>query len=341
MMADLLIDLNAEMQKEIDFIIRKIIDTKLKKYPSDYRKMVDYQMGLDGQPGSTQSQGKRLRPLFVLLSCDLFDVDWHAALPSAAAVELLHNFSLVHDDIQDGSITRRGRETIWKKWGVAQAINVGDALLNLAFLAILDCKGNLEDKEINNLLYSLQNTCLLLTKGQHLDIAFEKETQIPLSRYWQMIEGKTAALISASFEIGSIVARAKNQDLKLVAEFGHNIGLAFQVQDDYLGIWGDEIKTGKPAFSDLVNRKKTYPVIRGLKNKLKFASSWLTNAIINSEIAREMAYALDVEGVREEVIAKYRELYASAWINLEQLNCEQIKKSRIYETVKELENRTR
>ena len=248
------------------------------------------------------------------------------ALPAAAAVELLHNFSLVHDDIQDGSVTRRGRETIWKKWGVAQAINVGDALLNLAYLAILDCKGNLKDKEINNLLYCLQNTCLLLTKGQHLDIAFEKETLIPLSRYWQMIEGKTAALISAGFEIGSIVARAKNLDRKLVAEFGQNIGLAFQVQDDYLGIWGDEIQTGKSAFSDLITRKKTYPVIRGLENKLKFASSWSNNAIIDNDTAREMAFALETEGVKAEVIAKYKELYASAWVNLDHLNCEPNKK---------------
>jgi len=335
------IDRTAEMQREIDFTICKIIDSKLKDYPSDYRKMVDYQMGLDGQPGATRSKGKRLRPLFVLLSCDLFDVDWQESLPAAAAVELLHNFSLVHDDIQDGSETRRGRETIWKKWGVAQAINVGDALLNLAYMAILDSKGKLEDKNISNLLYCLQNTCLLLTKGQHLDIAFEKETLIPLSRYWQMIEGKTAALISACFEIGSIVAGAKNRDRKLVAEFGHNIGLAFQVQDDYLGIWGDETQTGKSAFSDLMNRKKTYPVIRGLENKLKFASSWLNNAIIDKDTAREMAFALETEGVKQEVIDKYRELYTSAWINLDQLNCAQIKKSRIHETVKELENRTK
>lgn len=340
-MTDTLNDRTAEMQREIDCSIRQIIETILKKYPSDFRSMVDYQMGLDNQTGMTRSQGKRLRPLFVLLSCDLFGADWHKALPAAAAVELLHNFSLVHDDIQDESETRRGRETIWKKWGVAQAINVGDALLNLAYLAILEYKNNLEDNEISNLFYCLQNTCLLLTKGQHLDIAFEKEIRIPLDRYWQMIEGKTAALISACFEIGSIVAGAKNRNRKLVAEFGKNIGLAFQVQDDYLGIWGDEIQTGKSAFSDLMSRKKTYPVIRGLENKLKFASSWLSTSIINSDTAREMAFTLETEGVKAEVITKYKELYASAWINLDHLNCDQIKKSIIHETVKDIENRTR
>lgn len=340
-MTDKLIDIIAAMQDEIDFTIRLVIEKKLDLFPSDYRRMVDYQMGLDGQPGINQTRGKRLRPLFVLLSCDLFNVDWRVGLPAAAAVELLHNFSLVHDDIQDRSETRRGRDTIWKKWGIAQAINVGDALLNLAYLSIFDLHVNLDHKEINNSLYCLQSTCLLLTQGQHLDIAFETDPQIQLSRYWQMIDGKTAALISASFEIGSIAAGAGNQDQKLVAEFGKNIGLAFQVQDDYLGIWGDEIQTGKSSFSDLMNRKKTYPIIRGLENNLKFANSWSSKKIIDRDFAREMAFQLEDEGVKEEVVTKYKELYAKAWIILEHLNCDQKKKSSIRKIVQDIENRTR
>ena len=226
---DHMVDHTLEMQKEIDATIRSIIALKLRDYPSDYRMMIEYQMGLDVPYGNTQLQGKRLRPLFVLFACDLFGGDWRKALPAAAAVELLHNFSLIHDDIQDISETRRGRDTVWKKWGIALAINAGDAMLNLAYLSIFDFRGISEEKEINNVFFSLAKTCLLLTKGQHMDMVFEKEGFIPIESYWQMIEGKTAALISASFEIGAIIGGADT-------EHSHN---AFRIwKYDWFGIPG-------------------------------------------------------------------------------------------------------
>ena len=329
------------MQKEIDATIRSIIALKLRDYPSDYRMMIEYQMGLDVPYGNTQLQGKRLRPLFVLLACDLLGVDWRNALPAAAAVELLHNFSLIHDDIQDTSDTRRGRDTIWKKWGIALAINAGDAMLNLAYLSIFNLREIVNEREINDVLLSLENTCLLLTKGQHLDMVFEKEEFIPIESYWQMIECKTATLISACFEIGAIVGDADNEHRKTLSEIGKTIGMAFQIQDDYLGIWGDETQTGKSIYSDLMNRKKTYPVILGLQKKLKFSSSWISKDSIDQDSAKLMANELEIEGVKEEVINKYKELYASAWEKLNLFHFEDKKIQLIQRIVNNLEQRTK
>ncbi len=154
-----------EMQENISKNLRLIVDSSLRDYPIAYRSMVEYQLGLDNPNLEEMNKGKRLRPLFVLLTCDLFGSAWKNALPAAAAVELLHNFSLVHDDIQDGSETRRGRESVWRIWGVPQAINAGDAILNLAYLSVEQLKGKIEVQKILDILFSLQNTCLELTQG--------------------------------------------------------------------------------------------------------------------------------------------------------------------------------
>ncbi len=329
-----------KMQLAITRQLRLTITNCLNGYPDEYRRMVEYQLGLDDANVGGGSQGKRLRPLFVLLACDFLGEDWQRALPAAAAVELLHNFSLVHDDIQDGSETRRGRESVWRVWGIPQAINTGDALLNLAYLSVEGLRESLGAQAAAEALFVLQRTCLELTRGQYLDMAFEKASSVSLELYWQMIDGKTAALLGTCFKLGAMAAGADSASLQALLECGRLLGLAFQVQDDFLGIWGDERQTGKPVFADLLSRKKTYPVLLGVENSKHFASAWAGDGKIALGEARLLAGYLEDEGIKEKTAAKYRELYSEALKNLENSSAVGNSAHLLVEVVRNLEQRS-
>ncbi len=211
--------------------------------------------------------GKRLRPILCLLSCAELGGDPIQALPAAAAIELLHNFSLIHDDIEDGDEMRHHRPTIWKVWGVPLGINTGDGMFTLAFAAIqrLTQRG-VNSKATLAVLNQFTQTCLTLTEGQHLDISFEQRPVISVDEYMYMIQGKTAALIGASVAIGARIAGAPTSQQTDMLQFGQALGLAFQIQDDILGIWGDPAITGKPVGNDILNRKKSLPLIHALNH---------------------------------------------------------------------------
>ncbi len=207
--------------------------------------------------------GKRIRPTLTLLCCEASGSDWHTALPAAAAVELLHNFSLIHDDIEDGDPLRRGRPTLWKLWGTAQAINAGDALYTMAHTAL----NGLTDYAVpaERILAARERfdrACIALTQGQHLDLGFETRSSVTEAEYLRMINGKTAALIEAACGLGALVSC--NECALHYESFGRGLGMAFQIQDDLLGIWGDPQVTGKPAGNDIRKRKKSLPVAYGL-----------------------------------------------------------------------------
>lgn len=212
--------------------------------------------------------GKHIRPVLCLLVCEAAGGDPRSALPAAAAVELLHNFSLVHDDVEDASHMRRGRPTLWKVWGAPQAINTGDALFTIAHMAFgrLSAYGVPADVQIEA-RNRFDQTCLRLTQGQFLDMSFEARSGVTVDEYLEMIDGKTAALVSGTAAIGAILARSDRVDH--YARFGRMLGLAFQIEDDLLGIWGDPAITGKSAASDIASRKKTLPVLYGLQHSEK------------------------------------------------------------------------
>jgi geranylgeranyl diphosphate synthase, type I len=231
--------------------------------PKWFNVMLNYHLGFaDAQGNPAQiNAGKRIRPMLVLLACEACGGDAHTALPAAAAVELLHNFSLIHDDIEDGDELRRGRLTVWKQWNVAQAINAGDAMFAQAHLALqrlVDC--GVPAARVVQALRAFDAMCVHLTIGQHLDMSFETRADVTAAEYMAMIEGKTAALVKACCEIGAIVAGADEARIEALGEFGRGVGLSFQLQDDVLGIWGDPAKTGKQD-SDLAHGKKTLPVL--------------------------------------------------------------------------------
>lgn len=230
--------------------------------------MMHYHLGwVDEQFAATEiPAGKRIRPLLLLLSAAAAGSDWEQAVPAGAAVELLHNFTLVHDDIQDASPTRRGRATVWKIWGAAQAINVGDAMFALSHDALyrLGEQGVAADV-IMRAARRFDETCVALTQGQYHDMDFENRARVTVVEYIDMIGGKTAALLALCGELGGLIAGEGKDATGHYAAFARDLGLAFQVKDDILGIWGDEEQIGKSAATDIETRKKTLPVLYGLE----------------------------------------------------------------------------
>lgn len=229
--------------------------------------MMHYQMGwVDErlQPGHFDV-GKQIRPMLCLMACEAVGGNPQQALPAAAAIEILHNFSLVHDDIEDGDEVRRHRPTAWAIWGIPQAINAGDGMFNLAYRAMLGLSQvGTPAESVVAALERFSETCMRLTEGQYLDISFEQRLDVSVEEYLQMIAGKTAALISASLSIGALVGGADRQTRQALGSFGHNIGMAFQIRDDILGIWGDPSVTGKAAGNDILRQKKSLPILYGL-----------------------------------------------------------------------------
>lgn len=286
-------DLISEIEAELKISVRDQSDPAFKQYYS----MMAYHLGWEGEGAGPKTRGKRIRPLLVLLTCAAAGGIWRKALPAAAAVELVHNFSLIHDDIQDNSPLRRGRQTVWQKWGIAQAINAGDAMLTLAHLALLRLDSASSASVTLQAANTLQRACLQLTRGQYLDLAYETREQLSSDEYWQMVGGKTASLLGACTELGAIAAETDQTRREAFRDFGYYLGLAFQAQDDILGIWGDAALTGKSAESDLIAKKKSLPVIYGLEQNGKFADQW-SQGPISIETAKTLADQLETEGAR-------------------------------------------
>ena len=284
-----------------------------------FYEMMTYHMGWTGEGAGPEATGKRIRPLMVLLCASSCDADWYPALPAAAAVELVHNFSLVHDDIEDNSDKRRGRTTVWKKWGMPQGVNAGDGLFVLSNLAITDLINSYPAETVVRASQILHATCLDLTRGQFLDISYEDRADLGVEDYWPMVTGKTAALLSCCCQLGSLLGGADEAAQEAYRSFGHYLGLAFQVQDDILGIWGDEAMTGKSAASDLVEGKKSLPVLFGLQKKGKFAARWKKGPIRADEV-EEVASMLAEESAYESSHAAARQMTEMALANLREAN---------------------
>lgn len=296
----------------LDNEMRRIV-AEQPNQPPDFGTMLGYTMGWvdsDGTPYQ-HATGKRIRPLLLLLCAESTDGNWHAALPAAASVELLHNFSLIHDDIQDDSPLRHNRLTVWKVWGTANAINAGDALFTLAYRALEGQSTAVTAHVALELWRIFNHTALELTRGQHLDMRFEHQESVSAEDYIGMISGKTAALLAACAQMGSLIGSGDSLRATHFAEFGLNLGIAFQIHDDILGIWGDPVVTGKSAATDILSRKKSFPVLVGLERSTHLKSIYQRDTFGQADVD-EAVTELNRLGAQEASIQAEQHYYQLA-----------------------------
>lgn len=300
----------------LDAMLRTLVVSPERVY-APYYGMFRYHLGwTDASFVETKTDtGKRIRPLLCLISCEAVGGNWRPALPVAAAIELVHNFSLIHDDIEDQSDERRGRTAVWKVWGLAQGLNAGDGMFMLARLA-LDQLGQhgLPAGKCASVNLEFDATTLALCHGQFLDLGFESRLDVTVDEYLHMIRGKTAALISAATRIGAMLGSNDTALIDAFSHFGENIGLAFQITDDILGIWGDPSLTGKSAATDILSKKKSLPAILGLnhpKHGEALREIYREPRLEQPHVARVLEL-LDAAGVRAETQRRADEFRAAA-----------------------------
>lgn len=291
--------------------------------------MMRYHLGWVDENGNPRqgSAGKALRPTLCLLACEAVGGDYCRALPVAAAIELVHNFSLVHDDIQDNDRERHHHPTVWSIWGKPQAINAGTAMRVLASLASLRLKeNNVSAQKQLRVQHLIDETSLRLIEGQYLDINYESHFNIRVSDYLNMIERKTASLIACSLEVGSLLGTDDEQVIRNFRDIGRNLGLAFQIRDDILGIWGNEEKTGKPLGSDIRYRKKTLPIVYALekadeKLRKKLVTVYQNGALDDDGMAEVLRIldAVDAQLPAQKMAEIYRDKAIEATDKLELL----------------------
>ncbi len=230
----------------------------------DYYNIMEYHLGWRNAQLEPEwaDPGKLIRPRLVLLACRALGGQESHALPLAAGIQLLHDFSLIHDDIEDHSEQRRGRATVWKLWGLELGINAGDGMFAVAHRALHRLPDvGVEPGTALAVLRGFEEAILRICEGQHLDITGEGRFDIDEGRYLLMIRGKTAALLRAATGLGARLATDDPRQLAVMSDFGEALGMAFQMQDDLLDIWGDPSRTGKPSAADLLQRKMSLPVV--------------------------------------------------------------------------------
>jgi geranylgeranyl diphosphate synthase type I len=302
--------LAARYLPELDTAMREIVALVPNHVP-DFGVMLRYPLGWVDEYDQPYAKGtgKRIRPLLLLLCAEASGGDWRRALPAAASVELLHNFSLIHDDIQDDSPTRHGRPTVWKVWGFANAINAGDTMFTLSYAALHTLHAAGLSAELTLRVWDIFNrTNLELTRGQHLDMRFEKQLVVSVDEYLSMITGKSAALIAACAQMGALIGSENEPISAEFAAFGLNLGLAFQIRDDILGIWGDQAATGKSAATDILSRKKSLPVLYGLSHSPELTTLYQRELFGEAEVEEAVA-VLNKVGAQDYSVAQETHYY--------------------------------
>ena len=223
-----------------------------KKNPKELYEPINYTLSLGG---------KRMRPVLLLMGCDLFGGHIHKAMSPAIGIEVFHNFSLLHDDIMDNAPIRRSQPTVHHKWNTSIAILSGDAMLIEAYKLMM----NVENNQLRQVLDIFNNTAILVCEGQQLDMNYETQDHVTIQDYLEMISMKTAVLLAASLQIGALIAGASNDDAQHLYNFGKYLGIAFQLQDDILDVYGDKDKFGKQVGGDIIANKKTYLLLKALE----------------------------------------------------------------------------
>jgi len=302
------------------------------KEPKGLYEPIDYILGLGG---------KRLRPVLTLMTADIFNGDYKKALNAALSVEVFHNFSLVHDDIMDDAPLRRGEKTVHEKWDINTGILSGDAMLIMAYQLF----ENYESTTFQSLAKLFGKTALEVCEGQQYDVDFETRNDVTIPEYLKMIEYKTAVLVGAAMKMGAIVAHASEDDQNNIYEFGRNLGIAFQLQDDYLDAFGDPKTFGKQVGGDIIENKKTYLYLKALEfsnesDRLELSQLFESNpenVHTKIELAKQFFVSTGSAQATKEAIEEFTK---QAFSGLEALNISEDKKHLLKTFGNNLMNRT-
>jgi geranylgeranyl diphosphate synthase type II len=301
-----------------DFFITYLEKQAISKEPKNLYDPITYILGLGG---------KRIRPVLTLMTTEVFNGDYKKALPAAMAVEVFHNFSLVHDDIMDDAPLRRGNITVHEKWDINTGILSGDAMLILAYQYF----EQYEPLVFMQLAKLFSKTALEVCEGQQWDVDFETRNDVTISDYLKMIEYKTAVLVAAAMKMGAIVANTSKENADLIYEFGLNLGLAFQLQDDYLDAFGDPKTFGKQVGGDIIENKKTYLYLKAIAFAKKeemsqlqhLFSMQLEDNIAKIDSVKEIFNNSGASKATQDAIQSYT---FKAFETLEKMNIEEAKK---------------
>ncbi|MFD2872110.1 polyprenyl synthetase family protein [Mucilaginibacter ximonensis] len=241
-----------ELQKLQLLIDNAVTELQFSPYPAELYEPIYYILSMGG---------KRMRPALLLMACDLFGGDVEKAVPPALAIEVFHNFTLMHDDIMDKAPLRRGKTTVHERWNQNAAILSGDVMLIEGYKLMMQ----VEDRLLRTILNVFNDTAVGVCEGQQLDMDFEIRNDVKIDEYIYMIRLKTAVVLGGALKIGSLLGGAEMKDAELIAEFGENLGLAFQLQDDILDVYGSPEKFGKQVGGDIISNKKTYLLLKSLE----------------------------------------------------------------------------
>jgi geranylgeranyl diphosphate synthase type II len=302
-----------------EFFIAYLESQTINKNPKNLYEPIDYILRLGG---------KRMRPVLTLMTAEVFNVDYKEALPAAMAVEVFHNFSLVHDDIMDDAPLRRGSPTVHEKWNINTGILSGDAMLILAYQYF----EQYEPIVFRDLAKLFSKTALEVCEGQQWDVDFETRKDVTIPEYLKMIEYKTAVLVAAAMKMGAIIAKTSEENANLIYDFGLHLGLAFQLQDDYLDAFGDPETFGKQVGGDIIENKKTYLYLKTVEFSNEQQIQQLKdlfeiNSNDNATKISEVKAIFNQSGASEATQDAIKEYTFKAFETLEKMNIEPDKKA--------------
>jgi geranylgeranyl diphosphate synthase type I len=318
--------INHEVDARLDDAMRSAVEDMTSSSPL-LASMSSYHLGwLDRQfdpvDPSNIEKGKRIRPKIALLSCMAVSGHVAPALPVAASIELLHNFTLIHDDIQDASLLRRHRETVWSIWGVGQAINAGDAMFAASHLLLLSAvEKGLPAETVLQLAAAFDRMTIDIVGGQVMDLQLESGAPASVEDYLQMISRKTAAIIEYAAWAGAIAGGAAVHQAAHLGAFGRALGIGFQLQDDVLGVWGKSKETGKAEADDIRRKKQSLPIVllRGLasESELDSLAAIYAGAVVSEDDVGNVLNRLETHRIRDLADDLVREYHDRAAMEIE------------------------
>ena len=309
-------DLITTIRTDFEYSLKYSLLQHIPKDIVGLKGMVEYHFGWNN-PVSVP--GKRLRPLFLILTYSALGGNSEDSFLPAAAMETLHNFTLIHDDIQDKGLTRHGQTTLWCKFGIPLAINVGDYLSNLSHKLMATRNDSILDENQEMAINAFQNASLDVIQGQQLDISYENYERLNIEDYLEMIRLKTSRLFASSMRIGASIKGIDSKHIDQLDAIGEKIGLGFQIQDDYLGVWGKTGKTGKSVRTDLTTRKKAYPALIGLEKSAEFAKIWDKHEDITDDELDKMKMHLEEISADKQTLTISKDYYQEAKSELSEL----------------------